>query len=118
MNLGRVAIGKQRDTRKHSGLENAVAVFDGCSNKQAAAYGIECRSNVVEACPKGSAWSCQNGKGDILRSISPWRVDDWTFGHSALAALCRHHLKHGLELFELRDFAPDFAQLLRPQRFD
>jgi hypothetical protein len=51
------------------------------------------------------------------RSISPRRVDDWTFGHSAVAALCRHHLKYGLEPFEVRDFAPDFAQLLR-QRFD
>ena len=40
-----------------------------------------------------------------------------SFGHSAVATLCRHHLKHDLELFKVRDFAPDFAQLLR-QRFD
>ena len=51
------------------------------------------------------------------RSISPRGVDDWTFGHSAFATLCRHHLKHNVELFKVRDFAPDFAQLLR-QRFD
>jgi hypothetical protein len=29
---------------------------------------------------------------------SPRGVDDWTFGHSAFATLCRHHLKHDLEL--------------------
>jgi hypothetical protein len=40
-----------------------------------------------------------------------------TFGHSAFATLWRHHLKHDLELLKVRDFAPDFAQLLR-QRFD
>jgi hypothetical protein len=40
-------------------------------------------------------------------------------GHSdtQFAKLCRHHLKHDLELSKIRDFAPDFAQLLR-QRFD
>jgi hypothetical protein len=38
-------------------------------------------------------------------------------GHSGLAALCRHYLKPALEFFEVRDFAPDFARLLR-QRFD
>jgi hypothetical protein len=42
-------------------------------------------------------------------------VDDWTFGHLP-STLCRHHLKHDLELFKVRDFAPDFAQLLR-QRY-
>jgi hypothetical protein len=40
-----------------------------------------------------------------------------SFGHSAVATLCRHHRKHDLKLFKVRDFAPDFAQLLR-QRFD